>query len=278
VEASEKHRQAFRLEINEPAVVSLEDGARKMSVTLVDLSEGGCRVRSQLCLPYSQIVFNWKGPTKELKLYGEMVGARITPRKGTEFNVKFDMPQVEKDALVSELVEIQRRIAFKPVEPSAPPETDKIGRAKRKAYRAPCKFAVVYKDKEKMHDVPGVASDLSIGGMLLVVPESLAEGATITVEFTLPTEAVDLGGEQREVVEQTPFGPRKVKKLVPVRPFEAVTTQAKIVKRLGAMPEGTAYGVQFLSLSAFTSEEIARFVHAFQLTQVRRVADARAGG
>lgn len=269
----EKQRQAFRVEINEPIVVSLEDAGRKMTVTLVDISEGGCRARTRLCIPRSQVAFMWKGPTREIKVWGEMVGARITRSKATEFNVKFEMPQVEKDALVSELHEVQRRIAFKPPEPALH-DTDKIGRAKRKAYRAPVKFPVMLKDKEKMRDVAGMGGDLSVGGMLLIIPESMVEGAEIVLEFTLPLEAVDLGGEQREVTEQTPFGPRKVKKLVPVRPFEQVTTKAKIVKRLGAMPEGTAYGVQFLALAAFTSEEVARFVHAFQLTQVRRVAAA----
>ena len=274
---AEKHREAFRLEMNEPVVVNLPDAGRKMSVTLVDLSEGGCKVRTRLCIPHSLIEFTWKGPTREIKVYGEMVGARITPRKDTDFNIKFDMPQNEKDALVSELVEIQRRVAYKAPEATKAPDTDKVGRAKRKAYRAPIKFPVVYKDTEKMRDVAGICADLSIGGMLLILPESLNEGIEITLEFILPLESVDLGGEQREVVEQTPFGPRKVKKMVPVKPFEPVTTKAKITKRLGGMPEGTAYGVSFVSLPAFTAEEIARFVHAFQLTQVRKVADSRTG-
>ena len=270
----EKQRQAFRLDVNEEIVVTLEGIGRTMSATLVDLSEGGCRLRTRLCIPNSQLEFQFKGPTNTLKLWGAMVGGRITENKHAEFGVRFEMQQVDKDKLVAELHEIQRRQAFKPTEPTTTIVDSGVGRAKRKSYRAPVKFPVSFKSKEKMHEIVGMAADLSIGGILLISPEPLTEGSEIELDFVMPVEAVDLGGEQREVVEQGPFGQRKVKKLVPVRPFEAVRTNAKVLKRVGAAPEGTAYGTSFVGLSAFMGEEIARFVHAFQLTQLRRAANA----
>lgn len=273
----EKLRQAFRLEVNASIVVTLEEAGRTMSATLVDLSEGGCRLRTRLCIPQSQLAFEWRGPTNKLKLWGEMVGSRIMPTKVAEFGVRFEMPQVEKDKLVSELHEMQRRMAFKPIEPTSYGDTGGVGRAKRKAYRAPVKFPISFKAKGAMHEVVAMAGDLSIGGILLISPEALPEGTEIEVDFVMPIEAVDLGGEQREVVEKTPFGNRKVKKLVPVRPFESVHAKAKVLKRVGASPEGTAYGTSFVDLPAFTGEEIARFVHAFQLTQLRKAAAAADG-
>src|SRR5579875_24797 len=50
-EEPEKQRQAFRLDVNEEIVVALEEAGRTMSATLVDLSEGGCRLRTRLCIP-----------------------------------------------------------------------------------------------------------------------------------------------------------------------------------------------------------------------------------
>ncbi len=273
-EEPEKQRQAFRLDVNEEIVVALEEAGRTMSATLVDLSEGGCRLRTRLCIPQSQLAFEWKGPSAKLKLWGQMVGARITEKKAAEFGVRFEMPQVEKDKLVQELHEIQRRMAFKPTEPTTTSGDGGIGRAKRKAYRAPVKFPVSFKSKEKMHEVVALAADLSVGGILLVSPEPLSEGSEIELDFVMPVEAVDLGGDQREVIEHGPFGQRKVKKLIPVRPFEPVHARAKVLKRVGASPEGTAYGTAFIDLSAFMGEEVARFVHAFQLTQLRRAAAA----
>lgn len=276
-EVPEKQRQAFRLDVNEDIVVTLEEAGRTMSATLVDLSEGGCRLRTRLCIPQSQIAFEWKGPSAKLKLWGQMVGARITDKKAAEFGVRFEMNQVDKDKLVSELHEIQRRMAFKATEPtaaSAAAAESGVGRAKRKSYRAPVKFPISFKSKEKMHEIVGMAGDLSVGGILLISPEPLTEGLEIELDFVMPVEAVDLGGEQREVVEHGPFGQRKVKKLIPVRPFEPVHAKAKVLKRVGAMPEGTAYGTSFTDLSAFMGEEVARFVHAFQLTQLRRAAAA----
>jgi len=270
----EKLRQAFRLDVNEEIIVTLEDAGRTMNAMLVDLSEGGCRVRTRLCFPQSQLTFTFKGPTNKLKLWGQMVGARITDTKSAEFGVRFEMPQAEKDKLVAELHEIQRRQAFKPTGPPTSVPDGGVGRAKRKAYRAPVKFPVSYKAKNKMNEVVALAADLSVGGILLITQEQLQEGTEIEVDFLMPVEEVDLGGDQREVVENGPFGQRKVKKLIPVRPFESVHTKAKVLKRVGATPEGTAYGTTFIDLGAFMAEEIARFVHAFQLTQLRRAAAA----
>ena len=274
---SEKQRQAFRLDVNSQIQINLDElEERPINVTLVDLSEGGCRIRTRLCLPHSWVTMTWTGPSKQpLKLYGSMVGAKITETKTAEFGVRFEMPQNEKDKLAAELHEIQRRAAFKPAETKAQQEEASGGRAKRKAYRAPVKFPVGIQIniKGRIVDVVGMANDLSIGGILLISPETIAEGSEVGLNFTLPVEAVDLGGEQREVVERGPFGERKAKKLVPVRAFEPVDCKAKIIKRVGASPEGTAYGTCFSDLSAFMREEIARFVHAYQLTQLRRSAD-----
>jgi len=68
-EEPEKQRQAFRLDVNEEIVVALEEAGRTMSATLVDLSEGGCRLRTRLCIPQSQLAFEWKGPSAKLKLW-----------------------------------------------------------------------------------------------------------------------------------------------------------------------------------------------------------------
>ncbi|MGA3037718.1 MAG: PilZ domain-containing protein [Vulcanimicrobiaceae bacterium] len=269
---AEKQRQAFRLEVNEDIVVKLEGTDRSMGALLIDLSEGGCRIRTRLCIPHSQLEFKWKGPKEEIKLWGEMVGIRITEQKATEFGVRFEMPQNEKDRLVQELHEIQRRMAFK-TEPTQAGDGG-VGRAKRKAYRAPVRFPISYKVKGGMHEYVAIAADLSIGGLMLITQEAIPEGSEVELDFVMPVEAVDLGGDQREVVENTPFGQRKVKKLVPVRPFEPIHCKGKVVKRIGASPEGTQYGASFIDMQEFTTEEVARFVHAFQLTQLRKAAAA----
>lgn len=272
---SEKQRSAFRLDVNSVIQIQLESLGRTMNATLVDLSEGGCRLRTPLCLPNSTIAFMWTGPAQEpMRLWGAMVATRITDYKETEFGVRFEMTQVEKDRLVNELHEIQRRIAFKPAEMEAQLDANALGRAKRKSYRAPVRFPVTIKLKGKANELAGSAQDLSIGGLLLVSPEKLEEGSEADVQFTMPVEAVDLGGDQRDVVERTPFGERKSKTLVPVRPFEPVSAKIKVIKRAGATSGGTAYGTSFMDLAPFTGEEIARFVHAYQLTQLRRAAAA----
>ena len=113
--------------------------------------------------------------------------------------------------------------------------------------------------------------------MLVAIAGAYDEGTQLEVRFTLPLGAVDLGGEEREVTEQTPFGPRRVKKLSPVRPFDPIEAKATIVKKTGGARNGVPlYGVGFADLSPFLKEEIARFVHSFQVTQLRKNAEANA--
>jgi c-di-GMP-binding flagellar brake protein YcgR len=264
---SETPRQTFRLEVNEPIVVQFEALERKMNLTLVDLSEGGCLLRATACIPNDKLSFKWTGPSKEpIVLSGSVVEAKLQ-KKVPEFGVHFDMPLVERDRLAAELHEIQRRQAFKSTE--GPSDS---ARTQRQAYRAPVKFPAIVRIVGRAKELTGEANDLSIGGLLLSMTDNLEEGSVVEIRFDLPVDEVEVETELREVVERTPFGQRVVKKKVPLRPFEPIEVKLKIVKRIGSTPTGYTFGTAFTEMSPFVQEEIARFVHGYQLTQLRRAA------
>lgn len=276
-------RAAFRLEVNSPVMVRLEDFRREVSLLLMDLSEGGCRFRAGVSLPANtKISFQWTGPSqKPLRLSGAIVASRRADPKTAEYGVRFTMAVAERDKLAAELIEVQRRKAYRSADkttkaPAPRPGADESvgGRSKRQAYRVPVQFPVTVRaSKEgKVTQFKADAADLSVGGLMLLSPADFEEGEEITIRFTLPLGAVDTGGEEREETEITPFGPRKVKKRVPVRPFEPVETPAKIAKKLGVSAGKYSFGVSFNDLEAFVREEIARFIHAYQLSQLRRNA------
>ena len=271
-------RAAFRLDVNAAVEVQFDELGRKMNMMLVDLSGGGCRLRAGVSIPANtKLSFAWAGPSrKPLRLNGVIVGAKMADPKTAEYGIKFEMPVAQRDALAAELQEIQRRQVYKEAAPVHIAVDDSLGgRAKRQAYRANVQFPVSVRaivDKRETQ-FAGIANDLSEGGVMLIVPKELEEGADVVVRFTLPNGAVDLSGEEREVVETGPFGERKVKKNVPMRPFESVEARAKIMKVLGpGSSGGFSHGTAFQQLSPFVREEIARFVHAYQVTQLRKSA------
>ena len=278
---AEQKRQSYRLDVNAPITIVLEDLGRQLKPELVDISESGCRLRAGVKLPpQSRVSFNWMGPSREpITVRGRIVAVRMADPKTAEYGVQFDMPVAARDTLARELAEIQRRKAFKPAElankGAAVPDGDLGGRAKRQAYRAAVQFGVSVKalKDSRWITMHGEANDLSEGGLLLAIPQELPEGTELELSFVLPFGAVNMGGEEREVVEMTPFGERKTKQVVPLRPFDRFETKAKIVKKVGASRNGRPqFGTGFVEMTPFQQEEIARYVHAFQLTQLRKAA------
>jgi c-di-GMP-binding flagellar brake protein YcgR len=280
----EPRRQAFRLDVNAELTVRLADLKRELRLLLVDISESGARFRAGVKLePQTRVTFNWMGPSRQpIPINGHVVAVRMTDPRTAEYGIQFNMPVADRDRLARELAEVQRRRAYRPAAGEHPiaaaaasTEPDLGGRAKRQGYRAALQLPVIARvNKEgRWTAARAEAQDISTGGMLLALPGAYEEGTDLQIVFTLPVGAVDLGGEEKEVVEQTPFGERRVKKVLPVRPFEQIDAKARIVKKTAGAKNGVPlYGVGFVELSPFLQEEIARFVHAFQVTQLRKAA------
>lgn len=278
-QATEARRQAFRLDVNAEITLRLSDLNRDLKLLLVDISDSGARVRAGVKLPpHTRVSFAWMGPSREpIAVTGRIVAVRMSDPKTAEYGIQFDMPAAVKDKLARELAEVQRRKAYKPAEMGTHviEDGDTGGRAKRQGYRAAVQFNVsvtVMKDGRPL-PLRGESQDLSIGGMMIAMPGDYEEGTELTLRFVLPVGAVDMGGEEKEVTEQTPFGERRVKKLQPVRPFDPIEAKAKLVKKTGSARNGIpCFGIGFVELAPFLKEEIARFVHAHQLAQLRKAA------
>jgi c-di-GMP-binding flagellar brake protein YcgR len=276
-----QHRHAFRLEVNAPIAIRFDEHAgRQLNVILLDLSEGGCRFRCGVSIPAKTLIsMDWVGPSrKPFHLVRRVVGVQMADAKTAEYHLQFEMPTADRDHFATELLEVQRRAVFKPIEAArtqVPVDTSIGGRAKRQAYRCPVQFPVTVRLTKDGRQVQfgAEANDLSSGGILLGLSQEFEEGTEVELHFTLPLGAVDLGGEEHEVTEQTPFGPRKVKKALPVRAFEPIQTKARILKRVGTSPNGKLlHGTGFVDLAPFIAEEIARFSHAYQRAQLRKSA------
>jgi c-di-GMP-binding flagellar brake protein YcgR len=96
----------------------------------------------------------------------------------------------------------------------------------------------------------------------------------IDFRFTLPTAEVANVYIEKEVTERTAFGDRKRRVKTPPTPFEPLDIAGKIVIAFyNLRTQRFAHGVRFLNLSKRTEDEIQRFIHLYQLKQLRERAE-----
>lgn len=118
------------------------------------------------------------------------------------------------------------------------------------------------------------ANDLSVGGIRLLGDEDFTKDTVIDFRFTLPTAEVANVYLEKEVTERTAFGERKRRVKVPPTPFERFEIAGKIVIAFyNLRTQRFAHGVRFLHLPQKTEDEIQRFIHLYQLKQLRERAE-----
>ena len=118
------------------------------------------------------------------------------------------------------------------------------------------------------------ANDLSVGGLRLLGDEDFPKDTIIDFRFTLPTNEVANVLLEKEVTERTAFGERKRRVKVPPTPFEAFEMAGKIVIAFYNLRTNRfAHGVRFLNLTKRAEDEIQRFIHLYQLKQLRERAE-----
>jgi len=146
---------------------------------------------------------------------------------------------------------------------------------KRIAYRAAVEFPVLYSIVGRTGWREASASDLSAGGLRLMVDEDVPVGSLIDLRFTLPNELVRGVYTEKVIEERTITGRTHTRhKRIPPAPFVAMRLRARVVvASLNVRREQFAHGVQFAEIDASTREEVQRFIHMWQLRQLR----ARAG-
>jgi hypothetical protein len=139
----------------------------------------------------------------------------------------------------------------------------------------PVEFDVMYTLRERPGRRHGRANDLSAGGLRLSTDEDLLKGSILDLEFRLPDDFLAELSIEKEVFEQTPFGlrPETVKTTPP--PFEPMRTSAVVLSTF-YLPASKqlAHGMKFIDLEGETKEELQRFIHLWQLHQIRLRAEA----
>jgi c-di-GMP-binding flagellar brake protein YcgR len=151
-----------------------------------------------------------------------------------------------------------------------------ITETQRQSYRASFEFPVVYAAAGRAGARTALANDLSAGGLRLIGDEDFLDESMLELRFTLPNELVKDVHVEKEIVQTTPRGKTKKKIMVPPEPFHEMTVRAKVVIAFFNLRRRKfAHGVQFVEIDERTQEEIQRFIHVWQIRQLRERAHWR---
>ena len=139
----------------------------------------------------------------------------------------------------------------------------------------PVQFDVFYALKGRNGRRFAKANDLSAGGLRLICDEDMLKHSHLELDFRLPDDFLEGLIVEKEVFEQTPFGlrPTKIKEQAPG--FEPMTLKAQLLSTFyDTNKRQLAHGIKFEDVPEEIKEELARFVHLWQMHQIRLRAEA----
>jgi len=228
-----------------------------------------CRLRTVALLARNDTVeFEFGIPGRpQAKAIGRVL-SRV-PAAGQRFSyiVMLDqMSAAQTDALARSISEVYRRYALsRSLEKHVAdlPATDRP----RSGLRVVSQIVVQYR-ADKGDLLQGRAGDISTSGLSLTCESALVTGMFVELRFTLPSDVLKTFPE-----ETLAFDPRKAAagsgRADLRRPFEPMAIRARVLNRNATASGVVSYGLAFFAIDGFTREEIARYVHAVQLSKRR---------
>lgn len=266
-------RESYRQTVDLPVQVDVRGVRLPINATIVDISVTGCRLRSWIALDRGAgVSFDWPRENVQLRLAGTVMARRPSSEgEAFEYGVTFTglLPD-EVAALTKEIVEAQRREAFNRAARAAAINVKPRDINRRGAYRAAVEFPLELTFVERAGAALEVtASDISAGGLRIACDRELGVNDEVMLRFRLPEHVLRVFPPKvEEDVIMTPFGPR-TRTRNQRRPFEEMRIRSRVASRLGDDGEKPQFGIAFVEVDAYTREEIARFIHAVQLGELR---------
>lgn len=164
----------------------------------------------------------------------------------------------------------RRRTAHKPLVRAT------ITERQRQTYRASVEFAIEYVVAGRPGARSALANDLSAGGLRIIGNEDFLDETTLQLRFTLPNDLISSVTVEKEIVQTTPAGRTTRKVKVPPEPFREMSLNAKVVAVFWSLRRRKfSHGLRFVALDDQTQEEIQRFIHVWQIRQLRERAHSR---
>ena len=271
--AGPNKRRFFRQSIELPIAFSVVGLPAPVHGTLINISETGCRLRSLILVERnSGVEFELRRPQHPVFQLNGRVIARTAPERGGgfEYGINFEaMPPDERQKLAHQIRALQRRDAKARAEklpPDVPPPSG--SKQRRASVRTFAPFALRYRIARRASRAAR-GNEVSTGGLRLTASEAIPNGTILQLRFTLPSSYLEAYPPKAERTEITPFGPRTIRIPDNRRPFEEMKIHGRVVARFLRSNGNHVYGIAFTDIDGYEREEIARFNHAVQLTNLR---------
>lgn len=274
---AQNDRKHFRLALNLPIDIVVPSAPVALPATLGDLSEGGCRiVCKSMLLRDSDIAFELKRDGKApVKLTGKVMSVDYKQgNKMFHYGVRFNrLRPADSDAVYQYIVEQQRR-AIKSNDPEqrapAPGRPALRSVPERGAYRVEKMFAMRYSVTGLRGSTAAVAVDLSVGGMRIAFDRKQQIDRELDLFFTLPSDVLDVLTRHESSRDGSIFGRTVQTVEKKARAFTEIQLHAKLLPAMTEINGRFIYSVIFVRPSAFVQDELQRYVHAAQLTQLQK--------
>ncbi|MDP9017889.1 MAG: PilZ domain-containing protein [Candidatus Eremiobacteraeota bacterium] len=268
-------RNFFRLAVNLPLKLDVTGIPQPVPATLIDISEGGCKISSKsILLKEVDLAFEVPRNGKEpLKLRGKV---RHIEFKGVTHTFDYGISYVglrpaDTDAIYQFVVEEQRR-KLQAKDTDNAPTTRVGGKTKdreaavlRVERRFPIKFTIFGQRTLEA----GIAIDVSRGGMRVILPRQMPDDRTLELRFTLPDDVLDVLTRREHSRAEGLFGRDITVKEKRARLFQELRIQVKMLPGWHEIKGAFHYSVSFLRPKPDFTEEIERFLHAAQLTEIK---------
>jgi hypothetical protein len=245
--------------------------AEAVQGTLLHIAVAGCRLRTWMHLDRgAAISLEWRlSDGKMLALNGQ-VAARYAPRNGGvgfEYAVALErLPEADADALAREAAMLARRSAA-----ARSYDTSLVDISQFTGYRVPDDFTLTYRPEDpRIGARIATATDLTGNALRLIVDERLRLNQILHLQLRLPDTilSVHKGADDELVVG--PMGYRRVPRKYLRRPFEELKIRGRVVATVKDSKRRTAYEIELLDVDGLAREEIARYIHASQLSRLKR--------
>lgn len=267
-------RNFFRLAVNLPIKVFLADTPVPVEATLVDISEGGSKIHSKsMMLKDAELSFDVPRPGKEpLKLNGRIRHVDFKPTTRTfDYGVEYvHMRKADADAIYQFVMEEQRRkLQTKDGLDDLHPARKGKAQDRQNVLRVERKFPIEFVPYGSRLPQPGTAHDISRGGMRIVVDRVLADDRTFELRLSLPNDVLDVLTRKEQSRNASIFGREITVKEVRAKPFAQIRIHAKVLPGWHEIKGMYHYSVAFVRPRPEALDEIERFLHAAQLTEIK---------
>lgn len=139
----------------------------------------------------------------------------------------------------------------------------------------PVEFDVLYALRGRTGRRHGRANDLSAGGLRLSTDEDFIKGSILDLDFQLPDDFISELTIEKEVFKQTPFGLRPETVKTAPAPFSPMRMSATVLSTFYVpATKQLSHGMKFHDIEHDAQEELQRFIHLWQLHQIRLRAEA----